>query len=217
MAHTFVLIHGAWHGGWCWRRVADRLRRDGHVVFTPTLTGLGERAHLLAPGIDLATHVADVVNLLKWERLSEVILCGHSYGGFVISGVAEVMPAQIRSIVFLDAFLPENGDTIQKLTGPAVQDAIRAAMQRAISACGRGQRKRSASMPPTATGSTVSACRSRSGLSRRRSRSTVHASASRARPTFAPKAIAIPVLIAHSQRCNRTHHGIIINCPAGMT
>jgi pimeloyl-ACP methyl ester carboxylesterase len=130
MAHTFVLVHGAWHGGWCWRRVADRLRRDGHVAFTPTLTGLGERAHLLAPGIDLATHVADVVNLLKWERLSDVVLCGHSYGGFVISGVAEVMPAQTRSIVFLDAFLPENGDTIQKLTGPAVQDAIRAAMQR---------------------------------------------------------------------------------------
>ena len=104
MAHTFVLVHGAWHGGWCWRRVADRLRRDGHVVFTPTLTGLGERAHLLAPGIDLATHVADVVNLLKWERLSDVVLCGHSYGGFVISGVAEVMPAQTRSIGFLDAF-----------------------------------------------------------------------------------------------------------------
>jgi len=82
MAHTFLLIHGAWHGGWCWRRVADRLRRDGHAVFTPTLTGLGERAHLLAPGIDLATHVADVVNSLKWERLSEVVLCGHSYGGF---------------------------------------------------------------------------------------------------------------------------------------
>jgi pimeloyl-ACP methyl ester carboxylesterase len=130
MAHTFVLVHGAWHGGWCWRRVADRLRRDGHAVFTPTLTGLGERAHLQAPGIDLATHIADVVNLLKWERLSDVVLCGHSYGGFVISGVAEVMPAQIRSAVFLDAFLPENGDTIQKLTGPAVQDAIRAALQR---------------------------------------------------------------------------------------
>jgi pimeloyl-ACP methyl ester carboxylesterase len=130
MTYTFVLVHGAWHGGWCWRRVADRLRRDGHAVFTPTLTGLGERAHLLAPGIDLATHAADVVNLLKWERLNEVVLCGHSYGGFVISGVAEVMPAQIRSVVFLDAFLPENDDTIQKLTGSAVQDAIRAAMQR---------------------------------------------------------------------------------------
>jgi pimeloyl-ACP methyl ester carboxylesterase len=130
MAHTFMLVHGAWHGGWCWRRVADRLRRDGHAVFTPTLTGLGERSHLLGLGIDLATHVADIVGVMRWERVSEVILCGHSYGGFVISGVAEAAPALIRSIVFLDAFVPENGDTIQKLTGTAIQDAIRAALQR---------------------------------------------------------------------------------------
>jgi pimeloyl-ACP methyl ester carboxylesterase len=130
MAHTFVLVHGAWHGGWCWRRVADRLRLDGHAVFTPTLTGLGERSHLLRPGIDLATHVADVVSVMRWEQLSEVVLCGHSYGGFVISGVAEMMLTRIRSMVFLDAFLPANSDTILKLTGPAVGDAIRAAMQR---------------------------------------------------------------------------------------
>jgi pimeloyl-ACP methyl ester carboxylesterase len=130
MAYTFVLVHGAWQGGWCWRRVADRLRRDGHAVFTPTLTGLGERSHLLQPSIDLATHVADVVNLMQWEQLSDVVLCGHSYGGFVISGVAERMSAAIRAIVFLDAFLPQSGDTILKLTGPAVQDTIRAAQQR---------------------------------------------------------------------------------------
>src|SRR3974390_1734233 len=130
MAHTFVLVHGAWHGGWCWRRVAERLRRDGHAVFTPTLTGLGERSHLLRPGIDLATHVADIVNIMRWERLSDVVLCGHSYGGFVISGVAEEMSAAVRAIVFLDAFLPQSGDTILKLTGPAVQDSIRAALQR---------------------------------------------------------------------------------------
>jgi len=131
MAHTFVLVHGAWHGGWCWRRVADRLRRDGHAVFTPTLTGLGERSHLLRPGIDLATHIADIVSVMRWERLSDVVLCGHSDGGFVISGVAEEMPALIRSIVFLDAFVPENGDTTLKLiTRPALQDAIRAALQR---------------------------------------------------------------------------------------
>lgn len=130
MAHTFVLVHGAWHGGWCWRRVADRLRLDGHAVFTPTLTGLGERSHLLRPGIDLATHVADVVSVMRWEQLSEVVLCGHSYGGFVISGVAEMMLTRIRSMVFLDAFLPASSDTILKLTGLAVGDAIRAAMQR---------------------------------------------------------------------------------------
>jgi len=130
MVQTFVLVHGAWHGGWCWQRVAAQLRRDGHAVFTPTLTGLGERSHLLAPGINLATHVADIVNVMKWERLRDVVLCGHSYGGFVISRVAEEMASAIRSIVFLDAFLPADGDTIEKVTGPAIQDAVRAALQR---------------------------------------------------------------------------------------
>ena len=91
LSYTFVLVHGAWHGGWCWQRVADRLRGGGHRVFTPTLTGLGERSHLLRTGIDLQTHVADVVNVLKWEGLTDVVLCGHSYGGFVISVVAEEM------------------------------------------------------------------------------------------------------------------------------
>jgi pimeloyl-ACP methyl ester carboxylesterase len=130
MAYTFVLVHGAWHGGWCWQRVATRLRRDGHTVFTPTMTGLGERSHLQRAGIDIATHIADVVNVIKWERLSDVVLCGHSYGGFVISGVAEQITTAIRSIVFLDSFLPGSGDTIQKITGPVVQDAVRASLQR---------------------------------------------------------------------------------------
>jgi len=96
MPYTFVLVHGAWHGGWCWQRVADRLRGGGHTVFTPTLTGLGERSHLLRAGIDLKTHIADVVNVMKWEGLSDVVLCGHSYGGMVISGVAEALPQAIR-------------------------------------------------------------------------------------------------------------------------
>src|SRR5262249_36325421 len=113
MAHAFVLVHGGWLGGWCWRRVADRLRERGHVVFTPTLTGLGERSHLLSAGIDLDTHIADVVNVVKWERLNDVVLCGHSFSGFVISGVAEQIAPAIRSIVFLDAFVPSDGDSIQ--------------------------------------------------------------------------------------------------------
>ena len=128
MTYTFVLVHGAWHGGWCWQRVADRLRAGGHKVFTPTLTGLGERSHLLRAGVDIGTHVTDVVNVMKWERLSDVVLCGHSYGGFVISGVAEQMASAIRSIVFLDAFVPDNGDTTQNLTSGAVQEAIRTAL-----------------------------------------------------------------------------------------
>ena len=96
MPQTFVLVHGAWHGGWCWRRVADLLERQGHKVFTPTLTGLGERSHLLRAGINVSTHVTDVVNVLKWEGLSDVVLCGHSYGGLVVSGVAEQMRRRHR-------------------------------------------------------------------------------------------------------------------------
>ena len=130
MAYTFVLVHGAWHGGWCWRRVADRLRGAGHVVFAPTLTGLGERTHLLRAGIDLKTHIADVVNVMKWEQLTDVVLCGHSYGGMIISGVAEQMAPALRSIVFLDAFVPKNGEAVADLTGPAVREAAAAAMQR---------------------------------------------------------------------------------------
>jgi pimeloyl-ACP methyl ester carboxylesterase len=130
MSHTFVLVHGAWHGGWCWQRVADRLRGGGHTVFTPTLTGLGERSHLLRAGIDLGTHITDIVNVMKWEGLSDVVLCGHSYGGFVISGVAEQMAPAIRSIIFLDAFVPRNGESVLDLTGPAVQEGVRNALQR---------------------------------------------------------------------------------------
>jgi pimeloyl-ACP methyl ester carboxylesterase len=106
---TFVLVHGAWHGGWCWRRVSDLLERRGHKVFAPTLTGLGERSHLLSGRIDLDTHIADIVNLIKWEDLSDICLVAHSYGGWPGSGVIEQMRDRISSIVFLDAFMPEDG------------------------------------------------------------------------------------------------------------
>ena len=108
---TFVLVHGGWGGGWVWRRVADSLQKGGHKVFTPTLTGLGERSHLLNAQINLSTHVTDVVNVIKWEQLENVVLVGHSYGGMVISGVAEEMERAISSIVFLDAFLPEDNQS----------------------------------------------------------------------------------------------------------
>ena len=106
---TFVLVHGAWHGSWCWQRVRSALQERGHQVFTPTLTGLGERSHLLSPEVDLRTHILDVVNLLRLEDLSDIVLCGHSYGGFVVSGAADELPERIRSLVFLDAFVPEHG------------------------------------------------------------------------------------------------------------
>jgi pimeloyl-ACP methyl ester carboxylesterase len=127
---TFVLVHGAWHGGWCWRRVADLLEAKGHKVFAPTLTGLGERSHLMRHGINVSTHVTDVVNVLKWEGLSDVVLCGHSYGGLVVSGVAEKSSSAIGSIVFLDAFVPENGDSMAALTSQAVRDNLKIAAER---------------------------------------------------------------------------------------
>jgi pimeloyl-ACP methyl ester carboxylesterase len=106
-AKPFVLVHGSWHGGWCWRRVADLLDAKGHKVYTPTLTGLGERSHLMSGMITLDTHITDVANVIKWENLQDVVLVGHSYAGFVISGVAERVQPAISSIVFLDAFLPQ--------------------------------------------------------------------------------------------------------------
>jgi pimeloyl-ACP methyl ester carboxylesterase len=130
MSKTFVLVHGAWHGGWCWRRVADLLEAKAHKVFAPTLTGLGERSHLMRAGINVSTHVTDIVNVLKWERLSDVVLCGHSYGGFVVSGVAEQAANKIGSIVFLDAFVPENGDSMASLTSQAVRDNLKIATER---------------------------------------------------------------------------------------
>jgi pimeloyl-ACP methyl ester carboxylesterase len=120
---AFVLVHGAWCGGFIWRGVADRLRAAGHRVFTPTLTGLADRSHLLTPDVDLATHVADVVNLVRWEGLSEIVLVGHSYGGMVINGVAEALARApdggvIRSIVFLDAFAPRDGESVSTIAAP---------------------------------------------------------------------------------------------------
>ena len=106
------LVHGAGHGGWCWQRVADRLTAKGHRVFAPTLTGLGERSHLLNDKIDLTTHISDIVNEIKWKDLDQIVLVGHSYGGMVITGVAEQLVSRIASIVYLDAFLPGDGQSV---------------------------------------------------------------------------------------------------------
>ena len=106
---TFVLVHGAWHGGWCWSRVADRLRAAGHQVFTPTQTGLGERKHLLSREITLDTFTKDIVNVIEAEELNNVVLVGHSFGGLAISGVADAMPERIRHLVYLDSLMVEGG------------------------------------------------------------------------------------------------------------
>lgn len=122
---TYVLVHGAWHGSWCWKRVRKQLQEAGHEVFTPTLTGVGERSHLNSPAINLDTHIADVVSLIRWEELSEVILCGHSYGGSVISGAADRIPERMGALVYLDAFVLENGESTFDLVGEAAAAQMR--------------------------------------------------------------------------------------------
>ena len=109
---TFVLVHGGGHGGWCFNRVAPLLRAAGHDVYTPTLTGLGERKHLLRPEVDLDMHVTDVVHLLEYEDLAGVFLLGHSYGGMVITGVVDRALSRIGHLVYLDAAHPKNGESL---------------------------------------------------------------------------------------------------------
>jgi pimeloyl-ACP methyl ester carboxylesterase len=110
---TFVLVHGAWHGGWCWKKLTPLLRSAGYSVFAPTLTGLGERSHLISPTVDLTMHIADIVAVLEYEDLQNVVLVGHSYGGMVITGVAETEGPRLAQLVYLDAFLPENGKSVK--------------------------------------------------------------------------------------------------------
>src|SRR5437773_7542923 len=116
---TFVLVHGAWHGGWCYARVAALLRARGHTVFTPTLTGQGERAHLMSGAINLSTHIEDVLGVFHYERLSDVVLAGHSYGGMVITGVADRIPERVRALAYLDAFIPADGQSLFDINIPA--------------------------------------------------------------------------------------------------
>jgi pimeloyl-ACP methyl ester carboxylesterase len=109
---TFVLVHGAWHGSWCCKRVRRALQAQGLDVFTPTLTGVAERSHLLSRDVNLETHILDVEILIRWEELSDIVLCGHSYGGCVVGGVADRMPERIRALVYLDAFVLDDGDNL---------------------------------------------------------------------------------------------------------
>ena len=126
---TYVLVHGAWHGGWCWRHVTDRLAAAGHRVFAPTQTGLGERRHLLTPDVTPETFALDVINLIEAEDLADVYLVGHSFGGRSISVTADRIPHRLRRLVYLDAGLPENGKSAFELMAPAVRDARLAAAQ----------------------------------------------------------------------------------------
>ncbi len=120
---TFVLVHGAWHGSWCWQRVRRSLQRSDHDVFTPTLTGVADRSHLISPQVTLETHITDVTNLIRWENLTDVVLCGHSYGGCVITGVADRIADRLRAVVYLDAFILDDGQGLHDVLPPAVRDA----------------------------------------------------------------------------------------------
>jgi pimeloyl-ACP methyl ester carboxylesterase len=122
-AKTFVLIHGAWHGGWCWRKLTPLLQAGGHIVYTPTLTGLGERGHLLTREVGLSTHIEDVAAVLEFEDMHNAILVGHSYAGMVISGLSRDALKRVGQLVYIDAFLPADGDAVTKyMTAPPVRE-----------------------------------------------------------------------------------------------
>jgi pimeloyl-ACP methyl ester carboxylesterase len=114
-ASTIVIVHGAWGGGWAFREVEQLLRDFGHQVYRPTLTGLGERFHLATPEVNLETHITDIINVLEFEELEEVVLVGHSYGGMVVTGVADRASDRIRHLVYLDAFVPLDGESVADL------------------------------------------------------------------------------------------------------
>jgi pimeloyl-ACP methyl ester carboxylesterase len=126
---TFVLVHGAWHGGWCWDRVKRTLVAAGAMVYTPTLTGLGERVHLATPGISLETHIEDVVQLLEFQRLTNVTLVGHSYAGVVVTAVADRVPERLSRLVYLDAVVPRSEQCLFDCAGlefkSQIEDQVR--------------------------------------------------------------------------------------------
>jgi pimeloyl-ACP methyl ester carboxylesterase len=123
---TVVLAHGAWSAAWAWKKMRPLFRKAGHEFFSPTYTGLGERAHLARPDIDLSTHVQDVLAVLEIEDLKDVTLLGHSYGGMVATGVADKAPGRIARVVYIDAFAPKDGQSLFDLLGPKGEAHMRA-------------------------------------------------------------------------------------------
>ena len=118
---NFVLVHGAWHGGWCWQRVTSLLQQQGHRVHAVTLTGLGERAHLLSPAITLDTHIDDVISAIEVEELSDVILAVHSYAGMIGTAVADRLGKHLKHLVYVDAVLPKPGESWSSTQSAATQ------------------------------------------------------------------------------------------------
>ena len=123
---TFVVAHGAWSAGWAWKKMRPLMRATGHELWTPTYTGLGERAHLGNPDVSLDTHIRDVIAMIEMEHLDDIILIGHSYGGMVATGVADRARARIAQLVYLDAFAPMDGQAIFDLVPPDIAEKMRA-------------------------------------------------------------------------------------------
>jgi pimeloyl-ACP methyl ester carboxylesterase len=126
---TYVLVGGAWLGGWCWQRVARQLRDNGHDAYPATLTGLGERVHLASPQVDLETHITDVVKLIEFEDLNEVVLLGHSYAGLVVTGVADRIPERISELVYLDTAPLPDGAVLLETFPPEARRHIESQVQ----------------------------------------------------------------------------------------
>ena len=124
---TFLVAHGAWSAGWAWKKMHPLLRAAGHELFTPTYTGLGEREHLASPDIDLNLHIQDMLGVIKCEQLRDIVLIGHSYGGMVATGVADRVPERISRLVYMDAFVPTDGQALIDLLPPAAAERMRAA------------------------------------------------------------------------------------------
>ena len=141
---TFVVAHGAWSAGWAWKKMRPLMRAAGHELFTPTYTGIGERSHLAHAGIDLDHHIQDVLQVLAYEDLHEVVLIGHSYGGMVATGVADRATSRIRQLIYLDAFVPRDSESAMSLQPQAVQERMQAAVQ----AQGEGWRVPANPLPP---------------------------------------------------------------------
>lgn len=126
---NYVLVHAAQCGGWAWKFVAERLQKAGHKTWSPSLTGLGDRVHLASPDTNLQTHITDIVNVIEFEDLNNVILVGWSYGGMVVTGVADAIPEKISHVLYLDAEVPQNGDSLFDLNGPEFKKEIESSAQ----------------------------------------------------------------------------------------
>jgi len=125
MGATFLVCHGAWSAGWAWKKMHPLMAARGHRLVTPTCTGLGERAHLANPSIDLETHIQDILNVIKYEDLREIVLIGHSYGGMVATGVADRARDRISHLIYLDAFVPKDGQALADLVPPEMRQRMK--------------------------------------------------------------------------------------------